>query len=271
MTTTQQNLGHKKIELDFYYKLAEEAAQAYDIEQALKISQNGLKIAQAQNKAEWIEKFVIFNSYLHHDLLEQNNPSPSIIKEDFTVIKGVGPAVVKKLNEKKIKSIEMLANITPKTLATMITGIGVATAQKIVNAARNYLSLNVLNDFSQLEEECKNQQIHKEIDEKFNSQDLERLTDEKLSKIKYQKLTNKDYVYTKHKFWLIIRNLGFFLLLYSLLLIFIVIFQQYSILTILINLGFALIGFISIIIGYVYFKFHLTKISLQNNSAVPSS
>jgi len=171
MTGTQQNLTQKKPDLKFYYKLAEEAAQAYDIDQALKISQDGLKFAQSQNQADWVEKFDNLNSQLSQPSTDHSTLTPSIVKEDFTIIKGVGPAVVKKLKEGNIKSIEVLAKIPPKTLASSIAGIGVATAQKIVNGAKEHLSLKKLNDFSQCVEDHNDQQILENLKENLKGED----------------------------------------------------------------------------------------------------
>ena len=149
MPDTQHNITEKKPDLKFFYKLAEEAAQAYDIDQALKITKDGLQYAQSQKKADWIEKFDTLNSQLSHASSDQSILTPSIAKEDFTVIKGVGPAVAKELNKGNITSIEMLAKTPPKKLASSIAGIGVASAQKIVNGAKEHLSLKKLNDFPQ--------------------------------------------------------------------------------------------------------------------------
>lgn len=88
MTGTQQNLTQKKPDLKFYYKLAEETAQACNIDQALKISQDGLKFTQSQNKAEGVERFDNLNSQLSQPSPDHSALTPSIVKEDFTIIKG---------------------------------------------------------------------------------------------------------------------------------------------------------------------------------------
>ncbi|MEE9377861.1 MAG: helix-hairpin-helix domain-containing protein [Candidatus Lokiarchaeia archaeon] len=171
MTDTLQNLTQKKPDLKFYYKLAEEAAQACNIDQALKISQDGLKFAQSQNKAEWVERFDNLNSQLSQPSPDHSTLTPSIVKEDFTIIKGVGPAVAKKLKEGNIKSIEMLAKTPSKTLASSIAGIGVTTAQKIENGAKEHLSLKKLSDFSQSVEDHNDQQIQGAFTENLKGED----------------------------------------------------------------------------------------------------
>ncbi len=171
MTDTQQNLTEKKPDLKFYYKLAEEAAQAHDIDQALKISNDGLKFAQSQKKADWVEKFDNLNYQLSQPSPDHSTLTPSIVKEDFTIIKGVGPAVAKKLNDGNIKSIEVLAKTPPRTLASSIAGIGVATAHKIVSGAKKHLSLKRLNDFSQSVEDSNDQQIQGDFNENLKGED----------------------------------------------------------------------------------------------------
>jgi len=59
----------------------------------------------------------------------------------------------------KIDSIEKLAHLSPNTLASSINGIGVASAQKIINGAKGHLSLKKLNDFSPLTEDDDNNEI----------------------------------------------------------------------------------------------------------------
>ncbi len=100
------------------------------------------------------EEFDTINSSVSEKLL-----TPSIVKEGFTVIKGIGPSVAKKLTEAKIESIEKLAHLSPNTLASSINGIGVASAQKIINGAMKHLSLKKLNDFSPSTEDDDNNEI----------------------------------------------------------------------------------------------------------------
>ncbi|MCK4478989.1 MAG: helix-hairpin-helix domain-containing protein [Candidatus Lokiarchaeota archaeon] len=100
------------------------------------------------------EKSDTINSSVSEKLL-----TPSIVKEGFTVIKGIGPSVAKKLTEAKIDSIEKLAHLSPNTLASSINGIGVASAQKIINGAKGHLSLKKLNDFSPSTEDDDNNEI----------------------------------------------------------------------------------------------------------------
>ncbi|NVM34407.1 MAG: helix-hairpin-helix domain-containing protein [Candidatus Lokiarchaeota archaeon] len=193
MTDTQKNLIQKEPDLKFYYKLAEEAAQAYDIEQALKISKDGLKFAQSQKKADWVEKFDTLNSRLSQPSSDQSVLTTSIVKEDFTIIKGVGPAVAKKLNDGNIKSIEVLANTPPRTLASSIAGIGVATAQKIVNGAKSHLTLKKLNDFSQPVEDDNYQQIQGDFNENLKGEDNSLKYEENLeNKGPYSKSINNE-------------------------------------------------------------------------------
>ena len=66
--------------------MAEEAAQADDIYQALKISKDGLKFAQSQKKADWVEKFDTLNSQLSQPSSEHSLLTTSLVKEYFTVI-----------------------------------------------------------------------------------------------------------------------------------------------------------------------------------------
>ncbi len=164
MTDTEQNLLQKKSDLKLYYEMAHEAAQANNVDEARKISLNGLKIAQSQEKPDWVDKFDSFNTQLSQ---RKSNTalSPSIVKEDLTVVKGIGPSVAERLTNAGIRSINMLANTTVTKLA-LIPGIGLSTAQKMIDKAKDHLHTKTLNGFSQLKERPKKENQLKVKDER---------------------------------------------------------------------------------------------------------
>ncbi len=128
MTDTQEGLLQKKSDLKFYYKMAQEAFQANDVDQALKISKSGLKQAKLQNKGDWVTKFDTFNS----NVSQLQSLVPSIKKESLTIVNGIGLKVAEKLTNIGINSISDLAESSPKKLA-QINGIGLEKAQKFID------------------------------------------------------------------------------------------------------------------------------------------
>ncbi|MFW9878309.1 MAG: helix-hairpin-helix domain-containing protein, partial [Candidatus Thorarchaeota archaeon] len=133
----------KKQDLSIYYKLAEEAFQDNNVEEALKISRDGLKHAKQLQNDDWVKKFDLFNT----NVSELQTLVPSIRKESLTLISGIGPKSAERLIAHGIDSISELANSTPTRLSK-IEGIGLSTAQKYVNRAKEHLRLKKLNAFS---------------------------------------------------------------------------------------------------------------------------
>jgi len=144
MTDVHHSLLQKKKDLNLYYEMAKEAFQANDVSEALNISQKALKIAQSQNEPKWIQKFVSFNSQLQQETLSL---TPSIIKENITVVKGIGSKVAERLINAGIKTIDDLAHSSVNNLA-LLEGIGKSTAQKFIDSAKERLHMKKLNDFS---------------------------------------------------------------------------------------------------------------------------
>lgn len=79
---------------------------------------------------------------------------PSIAKEDFTVVKGIGPHLAEILNKAGFTSLKTIIDSTPETLAN-IRGVGQATARKIIEASKQFLRIKNLNNFSQVRKESK--------------------------------------------------------------------------------------------------------------------
>ncbi|MFX1593309.1 MAG: helix-hairpin-helix domain-containing protein [Promethearchaeota archaeon] len=147
MTDTQQGLMQKKSDLEFYYKMAQEAFQENDVDQALKISKSGLEQAKLQNDGDWVNKFDSFNTNISH----LQTLTPSIKKETLTLVKGIGPNIAEKLSRHGVSSILELAHTSPIHLAK-IDGIGLTKAQKLIDSAKEHQQKKKLNNFSNVKE-----------------------------------------------------------------------------------------------------------------------
>ncbi len=145
MTDTQEGLMQKKSDLKFYFKMAQEAFQANDVDQALKISKSGLKQAKLQNQGDWVVKFDTFNS----NVSQLHSLTPSIKKESLTIVTGIGLKVAEKLTTIGINSISDLAESSPRKIA-QINGIGLEKAQKFIENAKQHVRLKKLNDFPEI-------------------------------------------------------------------------------------------------------------------------
>ena len=146
MTDTQQGLIQNKANLKFYYKMAQEAFQTNDVEQALKISKSGLEQAKLQNNEDWVNKFDSFNT----NISQLQTLTPSIKRETLTIVKGISPKVAEKLSKSGINSVSELVHASSVQLAK-IDGIGQSTAQKIIDCAKEHLRTKKLNNFSAID------------------------------------------------------------------------------------------------------------------------
>ena len=149
MTDVESSLLQKKKDLSYYYEMAQEAFQANDVDQALKISHNGLEQAKLQDKGDWVQKFNSFQIDIR--TTRPTSLNPSIIKEDMKIIKGIGGSVARQLHNAGINSIKALANTNPNRISR-IKGIGLATANKFIQNAKMYLESNTktLDRFSDI-------------------------------------------------------------------------------------------------------------------------
>jgi predicted flap endonuclease-1-like 5' DNA nuclease len=148
MTDTHSMLVRKKPDLNTYYELAKKAIEAQNIPQAQEHSNNGLHHARIENDQNWIERF---NSLNYNLTQPEQNLTPSIVKEDLTKVKGIGPSVAQQLRGIGINSIKSLVGASIEQITT-IKGIGYKTAQKIQEEAKNLLSKKSLNDFTRSKE-----------------------------------------------------------------------------------------------------------------------
>ncbi|MFX1320782.1 MAG: helix-hairpin-helix domain-containing protein [Promethearchaeota archaeon] len=161
MTDVSENVLEKKLDLKTYYKLAQDAFEAKNLSQAKQISENGLRQAQLENNGEWTQKFDSFNTELaqfsmdrvkERDILFANQESiikPELVsvKEDLTIIKGIGKSVVEKLYQAGINSVKELAS-TSKERLMRIKGIGSETAMRFIDAAKSSIKVPTLNTFT---------------------------------------------------------------------------------------------------------------------------
>ncbi|MFX1502765.1 MAG: helix-hairpin-helix domain-containing protein [Promethearchaeota archaeon] len=145
MTEPQEGVIQKGVDLKVYYDMAQEAFQQKNVDKALHISKDGLEQAKLQNNTNWIDKFSSFNTNVSH----LQELTPSIKKETLTIVNGIGPKVAQRLSSNGIHSILELAKSTPTRLVK-IEGIGLSTAQKYIEGAKNHLRTKKLNDFSRV-------------------------------------------------------------------------------------------------------------------------
>ncbi len=161
MTDVSESVLGKKLDLKTYYKLAQDAFEAKDLSQAKQISENGLKQAQLENNGEWTQKFDSFNSELAQFYMDRvkegdmrftkqeviSKPELVSVKEDLTIVKGIGKTVAEKLYQAGITSVHELALATKERLMT-VKGIGSETAMRFIDAAKSSVNVPTLNTFT---------------------------------------------------------------------------------------------------------------------------
>jgi predicted flap endonuclease-1-like 5' DNA nuclease len=151
--TLENELKRKKENLKLFYQMAQEALDAKDLEHAIEISAKCLEETEINNTDE--SKEVPDTEILENESTEESPIlTPSIMKEDITIIKGVGPSVAEKLRGAGFHTVQSLADATIPQL-THIPGIGQKTAQKIIEGATSHASLKSLNDFPEENNETK--------------------------------------------------------------------------------------------------------------------
>jgi len=170
--TLENELKRKKESLKFFYQMAQEALDAKDLEQAIEISAKGLKEAEEKNQREWAEKFDALNSQVE-SAKEDSSLNPSIVREDITVIKGVGIKVAEKLKNAGFHTVQSLADATIPQL-TYLPGIGQKTAQKIIEGATTHLSRKSLNDFPEETNKTKELLVKSEVNSETVIDELEK-------------------------------------------------------------------------------------------------
>ncbi len=143
--TLEKELKRKKENLKHFYQMAQEALDAKNLEQAIKISAKGLEEGDTEDEEEWADKFDEVNSTLE-SAQESQSINTTISPEDITIIKGVGVTVAEKLKAAGFHTIRMIADATLPQL-THVPGIGQKTAQKILEGVQTILSRKSLNDF----------------------------------------------------------------------------------------------------------------------------
>jgi len=192
MTDVSESVLGKRLDLKTYYKLAQDAFEAKDLSQAKQISENGLKQAQLENNGEWAQKFDSFNSELAQFYMDHvkegdmrfakqeviSKPELVSVKEDLTIIKGIGKTVAEKLYQAGITSVHELALVTKERLMK-IKGIGSETSMRFIDAAKSSINVPTLNTFTgsdpiiktsvqeNLIEEESNQEVSSNKDEKW--------------------------------------------------------------------------------------------------------
>jgi len=191
MTVLENEISRKKNTLGSYYEDAKKAIAAQNIEQAIDLTERGRIQAELENDYEWVQRFNSFNSAIKKKPLL----STTIVKEDITKIKGVGPSVAQKLREHGFDTIETLARLTIPQLSS-IKGIGPATAQKIVEGAKSLTSRKKLNDFTEPDDKSEETPVHEEVEE-YNQEDYNTI----IKEMKPQKWFSDKYKRLKNSIW----------------------------------------------------------------------
>ena len=76
-----QNIIDKKWDLNYIYDMAKQAMDAGDIDQAIKLSEKGLKEAELQVDAEWKPKFEMFTNNIKENFSSLKPEMAVIIKD----------------------------------------------------------------------------------------------------------------------------------------------------------------------------------------------
>ncbi len=142
MTLRQEKLPQKKMELDLYFNMANDALESNDIQKALNLSNIGLEKAELENDGNWKQKFSALKSQIKGKSLKVGTT-----KENLISIKGIGKSGAEKLKAAGIDTIEKLAN-TSVTQLSSIEGIGPKIAKNYSEAAKLSLKTTNLGDFS---------------------------------------------------------------------------------------------------------------------------
>jgi predicted flap endonuclease-1-like 5' DNA nuclease len=173
MTVLENDIGQEKRDLSSYYTSAQKAQEAKKLIQALEISEQGRIQAEIEEDYEWVQRFRTLNSTLQ----SKSSLNTTIVREDITIIKGVGPSVAEKLKEHGFDTIEKLASTTISQLSS-VRGIGPATAQKILDGARSLNTRKSLNSFTQLNDD---KILKQEQDDHHNQEDCCEISSESRS------------------------------------------------------------------------------------------
>ncbi len=142
MTLRQEKLPQKKMELDLYFNMANDALESNDIQKALDLSNKGLKKAELEDDGNWKQKFSTLKAQISGKSLNVGRT-----KENLISIKGIGKSGAEKLKAAGIDTIEKLANVSVTRLSA-IEGIGPASAKKISENAKSYMKTTNLRNFS---------------------------------------------------------------------------------------------------------------------------
>ncbi len=128
---------------------------------------------------------------------DEESLSPSVLKEDLTIIKGIGAKSAAILNRAEITSIEQLSNYTAEELSK-VNGIGLASARKMIEGAKSHLETLSLDNFSQPEIQPSHILQEEEQEEPFEEfEDNEQLEDKISSpmvdngEISYERIKSK--------------------------------------------------------------------------------
>jgi len=169
MTVRQEKSSQKKMELDLYFNMANQAFESNNIQEALNLSNKGLEKAELEDDGNWKRKFSTLKAQIKGQSLKVGTA-----KENIILLKGIGKSGAEKLNAAGIDTIEKLANVSVTRLSS-IEGIGPNRAKSYSETAKSHIKTINLGDFSDSESliEADEVEIDLPSEEGFENETLE--------------------------------------------------------------------------------------------------
>lgn len=164
--------------------------------QAIRLSQKGLSLAGKTNNKDWVQKFDLLYTQAISEYNNRKKFKVSLNKSeatssmeidyynlkddnDLTQVKGIGESAQINLNNSGIKSITQLATLTPQNLSK-VRGIGLTTAQKIVDEVKKFVGDNKNHKKSNSKIPTLDEWQDPDSNNKLNYQEFEEFTFDKI-------------------------------------------------------------------------------------------
>ena len=162
--------------------------------QAIKLSQEGLSLANKTNNKEWIQKFDLLytqaiseynnrkkfkGSLTESEVTTSMEIDYSNLREDndLTQVKGIGESAQRNLNNAGINTITQLGSLTPQNLSK-VKGFGLTTAQKIVVEVKKFVGDN--RNYNDSNSKIPTLDKWQDLDSNNNNQESEDFTFDKI-------------------------------------------------------------------------------------------